>query len=515
MNDPDIYDVWIDKAHRNDTHHESSSSMYIEMAIRFYQASFITQLFDMVLSAIVFVFGIFAVWALRKNRRLAFFAGIIGAVHALGRMLYFAIAPVDASKAVDVILTASTVLEFAFMGFWTVILVMFGTNLDMTASQRSAVRPLHPQQYSSTTESVPNVREQRKKGDFSDGGHTSGYVPSHPPKPSDEYLLNPITPPLDVPSSNSARQNDIESNRSVIRGCFDALRIDGISRLRFSACFLCASLTVISFVTSIVWIIADYLDESKSPRVTSATLALCIVRGFLWTFLEFCYLTLSVRVLGKSREGLLFASNRKSPLRATCAAMLVMTLKAVVTPWDYMFAPIGVIVSGLDVEYCTLAWYLLLIFDELIPLAYMLFVLSRVTISSIKKSRRNRILFNQDSYGSINNDSSMDSFGTLTSTLISPTSSMTSLSPTSSSSLVPSIPTSLSSSSDRDIIIPTAISVPKKIIQNPVDYSQGALLMNANLSLTDAKPVSDDCYAASLDSMIRLSSSLLQNNSDH
>jgi len=218
------------------------------------------------------------------------------------------------------------------------------------------------------------------------------------------------------------------------------------------------------------------------------TLVLCIVRGAVWSILELCYFALSIRILGKSREGLLFASNRKSPLRATCAAMLVMTLKAAVTPWDHLFAPVGVVVTGLDVDYCAFGWYLLLIIDELAPLAYMLFVLSRVTISSIKKSRQNRIFFKSprvstDRYGSFSSsvpnsaNSSMDSFGSIQSSSTQEYSSL-------------SIP------------VPPAHV---EFTETPVDYSQGALLMNANLSLAGARPVTDECFAAPLDCVYRSS----------
>jgi len=520
MNDPDLFNIWIDNQHPNKVNNEgelvsSSSSLitsgtsddsfswYLMMTYRFQQASLVTQMIDMVLSIIVFIFAVIVVWALRKNKRLSLTAAILGAVHALGRIVYFAAVPVDMTTSVDAVLTVSTLFEFLFLSFWTVILVLFIFNSGKTAIERSAVRPMRPSLDGLTAESVPNVREQRTRdsstGALSSEEHTSGYVPVRSPKPSDQYLMSPIPPSLDlyaysteesrllsghssdsVKSNGSIRQEVPDQNsfslRSILKECLEALKIDGGSRLRFAVCASCSGLTLLSFTASAVYLIVDQNDSSddgnegdKVLHVTSSTIALCFVRGAFWVILELCYMALSVWVLAKSREGLLFASSRKSPLRASYGAMILMSLKAVITPWDYLFAPIGITSTGIVIDYFAIAWYVVLIVDELIPLTVMLIILSRVTIKSIHKSRLNRLVISkQDSTGSMDSLSSMQSLSSLDFPLHGNA--------------------------------PINESAQKKHTTTPVAYSQGALLMNANLSLMDARPVADECFTVSLDS---------------
>jgi len=303
---------------------------------------------------------------------------------------------------------------------------------------------------------------------------------------------------------NSAEEELIPaslSERSVARQCLDALRVDSLSRMRFTACVICACVTTVSLLASVVYVLIGRKRRAawwpEFHPVKPAALLLCLIRGSLWTILEFFYLVLSVYILGKSRDGLLFSSNRKSPLRATCAAMLVMTLKAVITPWDHLISPVGVKTTNLTVDCCELIWYVVLIFDELVPLAYMLFVLSRVTISSIKKTRRSRIVSKSPSKASVfYGYGSNGSIAPINSGRDGMSITMCSSSSTTSSS--GPFSTSLARRADGS----DPISVPAPPDPEPdsqtssMVYSQGASLMSANLILENAHPVADEVFSA-------------------
>ena len=204
----------------------------------------------------------------------------------------------------------------------------------------------------------------------------------------------------------------------------------------------------------------------------------------LWALLELCYVAFSVWLLAKSRAGLLFASSRKSPLRATCAAILLMTPKALVVPWDYHLAPVGLVDAGLVLDYGEVTWYASLFLCEVLPLAWMLGVLSRVTLASIRQSRRCRVSINSSPLSQPHQRCSLEQDTSTGDMSLADLPQVTSLDST----------TTKEADGSTSFLRLPGLRLLRQAER--VDFSPGALLQSANLRLNGAQPVADEGFVA-------------------